>query len=178
MRVISGKLGGRTFQSPRTYHTHPMGDKVRGALFNMLGDIDGLTVLDAFAGSGALAFEAISRGAESATLVELNKDAFQTIKRNIEKLGLEEQATVVMRNVKGWSHSNPDKKFDIVFCDPPYDAVLETLIFQLAMHVDEKGVLVLSWPASEPIPEVSGFEVGRHKVYGNATLIVYRRKSS
>lgn len=178
MRIISGKLGGRTFRSPRTYNTHPMGDKIRGAIFNMLGDIRGLTVLDAFAGSGALAFEAISRGAKSALLVELDKDAFLTIKRNIEALGLEYQARAVMRNIKGWSNNNTDKVFDIVFCDPPYDAVLETLIFQLSRHVCATGVLVLSWPISEPIPDVPSFTVLRHKTYGNATLIIYSRKST
>lgn len=175
MRIISGRLGGRTFRSPRTYNTHPMGDKIRGAVFNMLGDITGLTVLDAFAGSGALAFEAISRGAKNALLVELDKDAFKTIKRNIESLGLEEQAYAIMRNIKGWSKTNADKTFDIVFCDPPYDAVLETLIFQLSSHVNQTGVLVLSWPVSEPIPEIPGLVALRHRVYGNATLIIYAR---
>lgn len=178
MRIISGSLGGRTFRSPRTYNTHPMGDKIRGAIFNMLGDIKGLTVLDAFSGSGALAFEAISRGAKNALLIELDKDAFKTIKRNIESLGLEERTFAIMRNIKGWSKNNSDKTFDIVFCDPPYDAVLETLIFQLSSHVNRTGVLVLSWPISEPIPEIPEFAVQRHKTYGNATLVVYTRENS
>lgn len=175
MRIIAGKLGGRTFQSPRTFNTHPMSDKIRGAIFNMLGDIEGLTLLDAFAGSGAISFEAISRGAKHAYLVEVDKTAYLTIKRNIESLGLEEQATALMRNIKGWSNNNSEKQFDIVVCDPPYDAVLETLIFKLARHVSQTGVLVLSWPVSESIPEVPGFTVLRHKTYGNATLIIYKR---
>ncbi|MCA9330109.1 RsmD family RNA methyltransferase, partial [Candidatus Saccharibacteria bacterium] len=63
MRIISGKLGSRQFIAPKGFATHPMGDRVRTALFNTLGDIVGLTVLDAFGGSGAISFEAISRGA-------------------------------------------------------------------------------------------------------------------
>ena len=72
MRIIAGYLGGRQFNSPRSNRTHPMSDKARGGLFNALGDISGLTVLDAFAGSGALSFEAISRGAESVIAVDID----------------------------------------------------------------------------------------------------------
>jgi 16S rRNA (guanine(966)-N(2))-methyltransferase RsmD len=75
MRIIAGTLGGRTFESPHGRRTHPMSDKVRGSLFNTLGDIDGLTILDAFAGSGALAFEAISRGAEHVLAIEIDNRA-------------------------------------------------------------------------------------------------------
>src|SRR5690606_6064291 len=110
-----------------TNNTHPMSEKIRGAVFNMLGDISGLTVLDAFAGSGALSFEAISRGAKSAVMIELDKKAVSTIHENIQILGLEDSASVVNRNIKGWSSNNQSLKYDIVICDPPYDAVLETL---------------------------------------------------
>lgn len=176
MRIIAGKLGGRTFRSPRTFNTHPMSDKIRGAVFNMLGDVSGLTVLDAFAGSGALGFEAISRGAKHATLIEVDKDAFKTIKANIETLGVMSQTKAIMRNIKGWSNNHQDYTFDVVICDPPYDAVLETLIFRIARHVNESGVLVLSWPASEPVPDIPGFTTLRHKTYGNATLVIYANR--
>lgn len=174
MRIIAGNLGGRTFQSPKTYNTHPMSDKVRGALFNMLGDLDGLSVLDTFGGSGALSFEAISRGAKSALMIELDKDAFRTIKENIETLGLDEQVAVIRGNVKGWSNNNIGTLFNVVLCDPPYDAVLEQLIHKLARHVAEYGLLVVSWPTKEPQPVIPGMELLRHKTYGNATLYVYQ----
>ena len=70
MRIIAGDLKGREFKSPRGRTTRPMSEKTRGALFNTLGDIEGLSVLDGFAGSGALVFEAISRGAVSALAIE------------------------------------------------------------------------------------------------------------
>ncbi|HKX24038.1 MAG TPA: RsmD family RNA methyltransferase, partial [Candidatus Saccharimonadales bacterium] len=83
MRVIAGELGGRFFAGPDSTATHPMAERVRGAMFNALGDIEGLTVLDAFAGSGALAFEAISRGAKSVVVVERDKRAQRIIAENI-----------------------------------------------------------------------------------------------
>jgi 16S rRNA (guanine966-N2)-methyltransferase len=116
MRIIAGKLGGRTFQAPKTNNTHPMSDKIRGALFNILGDLSGLTVLDAFAGSGAVGFEAISRGATHAYLIELDKDAYGTIKQNAKALGVEDVVTVVRKNIKGWSNNNTQRFFDIVIC--------------------------------------------------------------
>ena len=175
MRIIAGQFGGRTFQSPKTFNTHPMSDKIRGALFNMLGDIAGLTVLDAFAGSGAVGYEAISRGAKKALLIELDKGAYLTIKNNIEALGMDEEVHAIRGNIKGWSNNHQEQKFDIVICDPPYDAVLEQLIHKISRHVKDDGMLIVSWPVSEPIPVIPQMEQLRYKTYGNATLIIYRR---
>ena len=86
MRIIAGELRGRQFNSPKGHRTHPMGDRVRTALFNTLGDISDLTILDAFAGSGALTFEAISRGAKSAVTLEIDYDAYEVIQQNAEDL--------------------------------------------------------------------------------------------
>src|ERR1039458_7477259 len=95
MRVIAGFLGGRNFDSPGGHRTHPMSDKVRGAIFGVLGDIKGLTVLDAFAGSGALAIEAISRGAKRAVAIEVDKGAHTVITENIKALGIEDRIKAV-----------------------------------------------------------------------------------
>lgn len=141
----------------------------------MLGDISGLTVLDAYAGSGALSFEALSRGASFAQLIELDKTAINTIRDNIEALDLEDKVSVIQGNIKGWSNNNTDMTFDIVLCDPPYDAVLEQVIHKISRHAGENGVLVVSWPTKEPTPEMPGMELVRHKTYGNATLYAYKR---
>lgn len=175
MRIISGKLGGRIFDSPGGHATHPMSDKIRGALFNVLGDINGLTILDAFAGTGAVGFEAISRGAKRAQLIELDKGAYITIKSNIESLGLDSKVSVVRANIRGWSNSHINEFYDLVVCDPPYDAVLETLIFRVARHVRESGILVLSWPISDRIPKIPNMDILQHKTYGNATLVFYKK---
>ena len=125
MRVISGSLGGRQFDAPAGHRTHPMGDKQRGALFNTLGDITGLTVLDLYAGSGALSFEAISRGALRATAIELDKSAQDAIVKNIHSLGLEGKVTLASSRVASWSKKHITEWFDVVLCDPPYDRGLE-----------------------------------------------------
>lgn len=177
LRVIAGELGGRQFSAPSGHKTHPMSEKIRGAIFNMLGDVDELTVLDAFGGSGALGFEAISRGAKACTIIELDHGAMRTIKENVILLGVEQRIIPVQANIKGWSNNNTDKKFDIVICDPPYDAVLAQVIEKLSRHVLPGGSLVLSWPSSEPVPELEGMNVLRHKTYGNATLVFYRKTS-
>lgn len=174
MRVIAGYLGGRTFDSPGTNRTHPMSEKMCGALFNILGDIEDLTVLDAFAGSGALSFEAISRGARHVTAIESDQAAWRVIDRNIDKLEVAMFMTLINASNIQWLQKNPDDLFDIVLCDPPYDNLQAGTIAQLATRVKKEGLLVLSWPGSaEPlvIPELAQVE---HKTYGDAQLIFYR----
>jgi len=95
MQIIAGKFGGRQLATPRGNRTRPMSQRVRAALFNMLGDISGLSVLDAYAGSGALGLEAISRGAESALLIDIDHTAARTISDNIKALKLQEIAKSV-----------------------------------------------------------------------------------
>lgn len=175
MRIIAGDLGGRHFESPRSRRTHPMADKVRGGLFNALGDIHGLTVLDAFAGSGALSYEAISRGASHVTAIDLDNDAFKTIVANVEQLGLQEKITVLRKNINGWSRNNVDKKFDIVLADPPYNDINPDYLQKLAVQVKPGGLLVISWPGKEPIRPFEGVEPVSNKTYGDAQLVFYRR---
>src|ERR1035437_1617288 len=121
MRIIAGRLGGRNFDSPHGHRTHPMSDKARGGLFNALGDIDDLTLLDAFAGSGALSLEAISRGVSHATAIDIDKKAQEIIKKNAKELGVLDQVKVIRANASGWSDNNQDAMFDIVISAPPYD---------------------------------------------------------
>jgi 16S rRNA (guanine966-N2)-methyltransferase len=176
MRIISGSLKGRIYDAPRGHHTHPMGDKVKGALFNTLGDISGLTVLDAFAGSGALCFEAISRGAAQALAIDYDKEAYETMQTNCEKLGVKDKVTVLRKNVKGWTRNNQHKQFDIVIADPPYDQIDPTVLQKLIQQVLPGGIYVLSWPASEPVREFEGLEVLAVKKYAGAQLVFYRKK--
>ncbi len=89
MRVIGGEYGGRTLVAPRGRGTRPTSDRVREAVFSILGDVAGARVLDLFAGSGALAIEALSRGASAATLVDSSAAAVLAARRNLEALGLE-----------------------------------------------------------------------------------------
>lgn len=175
MRIIAGALKGREFTSPRGHKTHPMGDKIRGAVFAILDDISGLSVFDPYGGTGALSFEAISRGASSALIIELDKTAHRMISQNIAKLGLGEQVKLIQGNCIGWSKRNLGKQFDIVFCDPPYDAVLLRDMAQLGSHVKPGGVLVLSWPVHLGAEDLAGFTILKDRTYARARLVFYRR---
>lgn len=175
MRIIAGKLGGRQFDAPKGFKTHPMSDKARGALFNMLGDIDGLTVLDPFAGSGALSFEAISRGAASAVAIERDKIAQKVIADNIESLGLAEQVSLIRAVTSTWLYRNAHRTFDLVLCDPPYNKPQFRTLDRLAKRVVPGGLLVLSWPSAEELPKFAGLQQLEHRSHGDMQLAFYRR---
>ena len=178
MRIIAGSLKGRTYDAPRGNRTHPMSDKIKNALFNMLGDVECLSVLDAFAGSGALSFEAISRGARYAQLIERDRQAFLTIEKNIQELGLEEQVKISRANVVSWSEKNPDENYDLVFCDPPYNDLQLSTVKLLVKHLKHNGLMVLSHPGSEATPTVNGVVVVDNRIYGDAALSFYRKEEA
>ena len=175
MRIIAGDLGGRQFDAPKGHRTHPMSEKARGGLFSALGDIGGLTVLDAFAGSGALSFEAISRGAKSALAIDIDKNAVDTIKRNARNLNIPGKVKAVRANSSGWSDNNDQARFDLVFIAPPYDDLQPNLVEKLTKHLVETGVYVLDWPKNENIPDLAGLKVIKNKNYGDAILIFYKK---
>ena len=100
MRVVAGAFKGRPIRAPKGTHTRPTADRVREALFSILGPIEGLRVLDLFAGSGALGIEALSRGASSATFVDSSPRAVAAVRRNLDELGAE--AEVSRRDALRW----------------------------------------------------------------------------
>jgi 16S rRNA (guanine966-N2)-methyltransferase len=120
MRVIAGIYGGRELTAPRGRATRPTSDRVREALFSILADVGGARVLDLFAGSGALAIEALSRGAGAATIVDCAPTAIAAIRRNLESLGIE--ADVVPQPAARFLQRarNNARQYDLVFLDPPY----------------------------------------------------------
>jgi 16S rRNA (guanine966-N2)-methyltransferase len=153
-----------------------MAERVRGALFNSLGDIEGWTVLDAFAGSGALAFEAISRGAASAVVIERDKRAQKIIAENIQMLGLEDKVKLIKAGANAWSQNNSELLFDLLICDPPYHDLQLSTVSKLTSHVKHNGLVVLSYPGRESAPTVNGVVVvDSSKSYGDAALAFYRR---
>lgn len=178
MRIIAGRLGGRIFGSPKSTKTHPMSDRARGGLFNTLGDIDGLMVLDAFAGSGALSFEAVSRGAQSTLAIESDRQAQKVIAENIESLGLGQQVKLIKTSANAWLTTAPKVAFDVVLCDPPYDDLQQALLTKLAKTVKPAGLLVLSWPGKAEALSFENFEIAVQHNYGDIQLVFYRRTSS
>jgi len=178
MRVIAGWLGGQNFDAPHGHRTHPMSEKVRGALFGVLGDIKGLTALDAFAGSGALAIEAISRGAKSAVAIEADKGAHSIIVSNIAKLGIEDRMQAVKAYVGAWSTRHQNDQFDLVFLDPPYDNIDYRELENMPRHLNETGTLVLSFPGKMDrgnIPRFKNLQIVQQKDYGDIQLIFFQR---
>ena len=123
MRVIAGELGGRRLQAPRGTVTRPTSDRVREALFAILGDVRGASVLDLFAGSGGLGIEALSRGAAGAVFVDRDARAIRVLRANLESLGIgagradvrRAEAPAALRSARGRKET-----YDLVFIDPPY----------------------------------------------------------
>ena len=176
MRIIAGRLGGRQFLSPKGNRTHPMSDKARGALFNALGDITGLTLLDAFAGSGAIAFEAISRGAKQVTAIDIETNAFKAMTESADDLDVKEQIEIVRANVGGWfKSSRQDRRYDIIVCDPPYDALQLPIIERLSSKINVGGVIVVSLPPQARLIMPERCEAILTKDYGDITLQYFRR---
>ncbi len=123
MRVVAGRYKGHTLHAPGGRRTRPTSDRVREAVFSMLGPLEGARVLDLFAGSGALGIEALSRGAASAVFVEHDSQGARAVRRNLESLGVE--GAVRRRDALAYLRSNAaaeDGPFDLVFADPPYSS--------------------------------------------------------
>jgi 16S rRNA (guanine966-N2)-methyltransferase len=120
VRVVAGVFGGRTLVAPRGRATRPTSERVREALFSILGSVAGARVLDLFAGSGALALEALSRGASEATLVDSSDAAVAAIRRNLAALGVAAEVRR-QRALAFLEAARADaRQYDLVFLDPPY----------------------------------------------------------
>ena len=175
MRIIGGKYGGRHIDSPKGHRTHPMADRVRGGLFNALGDIDDLSVLDAFAGSGALSFEALSRGANQVLAIDVDKKAHDTMLKNASELGIGKEFKAVRANASSWSHNNPEATFDLLFIAPPYDNLQVKLLDKLSRHAKIGSTYVLDWPGNLDPPSLNGLDLLKQLNYGDAQLAFYRK---
>lgn len=176
MRVIAGFLGGRVFASPHGNRTHPMSEKARGALFNVLGDIQGLSVLDAYAGSGAVGIEALSRGADAVVAFDADKNAIRTIRENAQQLGLENKLKATQQTAVGWSAAHEEAQFDLVFADPPYNDIHIAHVERLLQHVALGGIYCVSWPGARELPVLVGATQIAQKSLGDIQLVFYRKK--
>jgi 16S rRNA (guanine966-N2)-methyltransferase len=172
LRVVAGALKGRRLQAPPGRGTRPTADRVREALFSMLGDVSGARVLDLYAGSGALGIEALSRGAASATFVERDPRAAATIRANLEAIGAEGE--VRRQDVLRFLEA-AEGRFDLVFVDPPYDSAVP-----LAEPLGERLPAVLSPHArivtesDKRLPLVLELPLVRERAYGDTRIAVHR----
>ncbi|WP_017570627.1 16S rRNA (guanine(966)-N(2))-methyltransferase RsmD [Nocardiopsis halotolerans] len=179
-RIIAGTAGGRRISVPEGRNTRPTSDRAREALFSSvqsdLGPLDGLRVMDLYAGSGAIGLEALSRGAAHALLVEADRKASQVLRDNIRTLGLPGAQLTADRVERVLGQDNPGDPYDLVVADPPYavtDAEVTAMLTALVGHgwLVEDAVVVVerSKRGAEPAwPD--GLERDRRRGYGEAVL--------
>lgn len=181
MRVIAGELKGQRLVAPRGWKVRPTSDRVREAIFSALGDVGGARVLDLYCGTGALAIEALSRGAATAVLVD--RDTRPAL-GNLERLGLGERVELVRSDAPLWLESQaaltPVGRFDLVFVDAPYrlaDRVGQALDTHLPRVLAEGGRAVIESGARKPL-RLESLELLRQRRYGAADVAFYGARSA
>jgi len=196
LRIISGEFGGRLIEAPAGHSMRPMGDRVRSALFNMI-DVQGLRVLDAYAGSGAVGLEALSRGAAKVDFVEKTPKVQKVIEQNIASLDVKDRAKLYKMTVSKFietfkcTGSDPVQTrggspkthrvgpgglgYDVVFVDPPYHLLPKEFSTALKLKdvVKTNGLMILSYSGRLHVPTVNGVVVVDNRRYGEATLAVF-----
>jgi 16S rRNA (guanine966-N2)-methyltransferase len=179
MRVIAGELKGQRLVAPRGWKVRPTSDRVREAVYSALGEVGGARVLDLYCGTGALAIEALSRGAAGAVLVD--RDTRPAL-GNVERLGLGERAELVRADVPRWlAASAADAaapSFDLVFVDAPYrlaDRVGQELNAHLPRLLAEEGRAIVESAARRLLP-IDSLEPLRQRRYGGTDVTFYGKR--
>lgn len=172
MRIISGKAKSIRLKAPPEKHTRPVLDQVKESVFNILGPLDGLVVLDLFAGSGSVGLEAASRGAEITYLVENQPIVLRILKENIQKTGLVQQTKVVKAHLPFGLRLVPKQKFDLIFVDPPYyqNLVGPTLKELLKYQMVKNESQVIVEHATKESFDLADFQIERTKKYGQTSV--------
>jgi 16S rRNA (guanine966-N2)-methyltransferase len=185
MRVIAGRFKGRRLKVPKGYHVRPTSDKVKGALFNILGPrVEGARVMDLFAGTGSVGIEALSRGAAHVVFVEDNPEARSALEANLAMCGIESREATVWnrRGVAGLIRhlkARPDETADLIFADPPYrrEETLRLLRpFVGGLGLAAGGSLVVEHERAARIPATApSVTLADTRVYGDTALSIFTR---
>jgi 16S rRNA (guanine966-N2)-methyltransferase len=176
VRIIAGEHRGARIFAPAGHETRPTGDRAREAAFNLIGPVDGASVLDLFAGSGAMGLEALSRGAAGAVFVESDRDACRAIDRNLDKLRLT-GATVLQRDAIQAlaAEAAAGRRYDLVLVDPPY-RMFSSLQNGLSAHLPavlaDDGLVVVETHAKEE-PELPPLAQRTSRRYGSARISLF-----
>jgi len=179
MRIIAGSSRGRKLISPSDSDVRPTIDRVKESMFNIINPyIRDAVILDLFSGTGNLALEAISRGAEKAYLVDNSRKSLSIIKENIELLKFQEQCTVIENDYIS-AIKDMKEKIDIIFLDPPYDEgfISKSLsIIEQNDILNEDGIIVAEHKNAEEMPPGNEYlEIIKSKKYGIMTITIYRK---
>ncbi len=180
MRVVAGEAKGRPLKAVPGNGTRPTTDKVKEAIFSMIGPFfDGGVALDLFAGTGGLAIESLSRGAERAIFVDADAKSIEVVRANLKATGFEKQSEVYRNDAERALKvlAKRDTAFDLVFLDPPYRMKNGD---ELLLRMEESGllqpgaVIVLEYESSYEYPEAFGsFSLRRKAVYGETAVSIY-----
>jgi len=176
MRIIGGALKNTPLKTPLGFLVRPTAEKVREALFNILGNaVDGCKFLDLFAGSGAVGLEAASRGAAKVTFVESKASVIKVLQSNIEKCKLSDMATLIHFDVIGTLRTlnNRQLQFDIIFLDPPYEQELLAECLQLISKyplMSAHSIIITQSFFKTPLPAIAGIKLYRQEKYGETLL--------
>ncbi|HKE00697.1 MAG TPA: RsmD family RNA methyltransferase [Planctomycetota bacterium] len=188
MRIVGGELGGRLLEAPKDARTRPMLEKTRAAVFNILGlRVAGVRVLDAFAGTGSLGLEALSRGAAHATFVERDRVSFRCLERNVAALGVGARSAIRREPIERVVESLEPESFELAFLDPPYveveDPIRRPRALALAREIATRvlvpsGALVLHFPSgalgADALATI-GAVVETARDYGRNAIAILRR---
>lgn len=179
MRIVSGEFGGRPLKTLEGKTTRPTSDKVRGAMFNMIGPyFDGGRVLDLFAGSGGLSIEAVSRGLDEAVLVEKDRRAQAIVQENIKMTKSEKQFTLMKMEAER-AIGQLSGQFNLIFLDPPYakEQIVATIKALDARELLAEDVMIVcETDKSVELPEeIGSVGIWKQKTYGISKVTVYIR---
>jgi 16S rRNA (guanine966-N2)-methyltransferase len=176
-RIIAGAARGRRLAAPRGARTRPTSDKVRGAVFNLLGQFfDGGDVLDLYAGTGALALEALSRGCGRAVAVESDREAAECLRRNAEACGVADRVEIRRGRALDVVPNLPRGAFALAFVDPPYGEGPDAALALLDGPVAPGGRVVAEHDARRPPAERYGaLALADRRAYGGTGISIYRR---
>jgi 16S rRNA (guanine966-N2)-methyltransferase len=177
MRIISGTLKGVNIKQGSAEATHPMSEKLRGAIFNALGDVEGLTFLDGCAGTGMVGFEALSRGVGKVDAVEKDDRAFAELSRNAKNiLGKDNSSYRPFHyGIRQFFKKNNLPTYDVMVFDPPYDIVQTDHFDGTVKHLAEDGIMIFSLPSGIEPPRLPGLKPIKQKTHGVAQLIYYKK---
>jgi len=185
LRVISGTAKGRALYAPNGLAARPTAAMAREALFNVLNDVEGYTVLDLFAGTGAVGIEALSRGAKSAVFVDISRENIEIVNKNIEKTGFIEKAEIYLQDANRAAKSLLEKHrvFDIIYIDPPYDKSIEFLseiLKNVEAIMDVDGICIIERRKNDDVPEYGklGFVEVKTKIYSGTSITFLRKEEA
>ncbi len=184
MRITGGKSKGRLLATLKGMDIRPTTDRVREAIFNILGqDLSGLKVLDFFAGTGSLGIEALSRGSQHTVFIDNSQNSIKIIRKNLVLCGYQNFGTVLRRDLKkGLPLGHPvlQQSFDLIFLDPPYRKDLITPLLEkvsIAGILSNESRVVAELSKTEKLPHTIGnLEIADNRIYGDTRINIYEVK--